>query len=128
MFTEISKPRGRGRPPGRTPEGEATRTRLYDTALALIAERGYDAATLRDVAERAGVSPALLYRYFRNKRAVVLALYDELSDQFAREGANMPRGRWRERFVHALELSLGVLGPHRVTLRALSPVMVGDAD
>jgi len=45
----------------------------------LIGERGYDAATLRDVAARAGVSPALLYRYFPNKRSVVLALYDELS-------------------------------------------------
>ena len=40
----------------------------------------------------------------------------------------MPRGRWRDRFIHALELSLGVLGPHRVTLRALAPIMVGDAE
>ena len=71
--------------------------------MALIAERGYEAATLRDVADRAGVSPALLYRYFRNKRAVVLALYDELSEQFAREADGMPRGRWPARFIHALE-------------------------
>ena len=46
--------------------------------MRLIAERGYDATTLRDVAERAGVSAGLLYRYFPSKRAVVLALYDEL--------------------------------------------------
>jgi AcrR family transcriptional regulator len=93
----------------------------------LIGERGYEAATLRDVAMRAGVSPALLYRYFPNKRSVVLALYDQLSETFAQQAA-MPRGKWRERFVFALELSLRVLGPHRVTLRALAPVMVGDAD
>lgn len=128
VFTEIGKPRKRGRPPGRTAGGEATRLRLYEAAIALISERGYDGATLRDVAVRAGVSPALLYRYFPNKRSVVLALYDQLSETFAQQAAEMPRGRWRERFIFALELSLRTLGPHRVTLRALAPVMVGEAD
>ena len=128
VFTEISKPRKRGRPPGRTAGGEATCLRLYDVAIALIGERGYEAATLRDVATRAGVSPALLYRYFPNKRSVVLALYDELSEAFAQQAAEMPRGKWRERFLVALELSLRGLGPYRVTLRGLAPIMVGDAD
>ena len=104
------------------------RRRLYETAIGLIGERGYDAATLREVAERAGVSPALLYRYFPSKRAVVLALYDELSDTFVRESKGMPEGRWRDRFLSALELSLKTLGPHRGALRALTPAMVGDAD
>ena len=128
MFTENSKPRKRGRPPGRTAEGEAARRRLYETAIALIGERGYEAATLRDVAARAGVSPALLYRYFPNKRSVVLALYDELSDRFASKAADMRSGKWRDRFMDALETSLRVLGPHRVTLRALAPIMVGDVE
>jgi AcrR family transcriptional regulator len=128
MFTENSNRPRRGRPPGRTPEGEAARARLYSAAIGLIAERGYEAATLREVATRAGVSPGLLYRYFPNKRSVVLALYDHLSEDFARQAVEIPGGRWRERFIHALELSLRVLGPHRVTLRALAPVMVGDTE
>jgi AcrR family transcriptional regulator len=128
MFTENNKPRRRGRPAGRTAEGEAARTRLYETAIELIGERGYAATTLREVATRAGVSPGLLYRYFPNKRAVVLALYDELSDAFAREAEQLPTGKWRVRFIHALDLSLRVLGSHRVTLRALAPVMVGDLE
>jgi AcrR family transcriptional regulator len=94
----------------------------------LIGERGYDGATLRDVAKRAKVSPGLLYRYFPDKRSVVLALYDELSDTFAQRASQLPSGKWRDRFVHALELSLDVLGPHRVPLRALAPVMVGDVE
>jgi AcrR family transcriptional regulator len=97
-------------------------------AITLIGERGYEAATLRDVAATAGVSPALLYRYFPNKRAVVLALYDALSERFARELEQLPHGRWRDRFVAALEVSLRVLGPHRVTLRALAPVMIGSTE
>jgi len=128
MFTKNNKPTKRGRPPGRTAEGEATRRTLYETAIRLIGERGYEAATLRDVARRAGVSAGLLYRYFPSKRSVVLALYDELSDAFAKEAAGMPAGKWRDRFLYALETSLRSLGPHRVTLRALVPVMVGDVD
>ena len=128
MFTENSKPRQRGRPPGRTAEGDAARRRLYDDGHRLIGERGYEAATLRDVAARAGVSVGLLYRYFPSKRSIVLALYDELSDTYAREAADLPRGKWRDRFISALEISLRVLGPHRVTLRALVPVMVGDVE
>jgi AcrR family transcriptional regulator len=128
MFTKNSKSAKRGRPPGRTVEGEATRHRLYETAIRLIGEQGYEATTLRDVAKRAGVSAGLLYRYFPSKRSVVLALYDELSDAFAKEATGMPAGKWRDRFLYALETSLRTLGPHRVTLRALAPVMVGDAD
>ena len=128
MFTKNNKPAKRGRPPGRTVEGEATRRRLYETAIRLVGEQGYEATTLRDVAKRAGVSPGLLYRYFPSKRSVVLALYDELSDAFAKEAAGMPAGKWRDRFLYALEMSLRALGPHRVTLRALVPVMVGDVD
>ena len=128
MFTKNRKAAKRGRPPGRTVEGEATRRRLYETAIRLVGEQGYEATTLRDVAKRAGVSPGLLYRYFPSKRSVVLALYDELSDAFAKESAGMPAGKWRDRFLYALETSLRALGPHRVTLRALVPVMVGDVD
>jgi AcrR family transcriptional regulator len=128
MFTQKDKRRVRGRPPGRTTEGEATRQRLYETAIALIGERGYQATTLRDVAARAGVSVGLLYRYFPSKRSVVLALYDGLSDSYVRLMIDMPSGKWRERFIHALEASFQVLGPHRVTMRALAPVMVGDVE
>ncbi len=128
MFTENSKPRPRGRPPGRTAEGDATRRILYETAIGLIGERGFAATTLRDVAGRAGVSVGLLYRYFPSKRSIVLALYDDLSDTYARQATDMPQGKWRDRFLSALETSLRVLGPHRVTLRALAPVMVGDVE
>lgn len=128
VFTEKDNTRKRGRPPGRTAEGEATRARLYETAIRLIGEHGYEATTLRDVAKRAHVSAGLLYRYFPSKRSVVLALYDQLSDAFASEAADMPSGKWRERFLFALDTSLRSLGPHRVTLRALVPVMVGDIE
>src|SRR5438128_3143037 len=109
MFTEKVKeshslgttanPRRPGRPPGRTHQGTAARLRLYNTAIELIAERGYEATTLRDVADGAGVSVGLLYRYFPSKRAVVLSLYDELSAEYAARATEMDTGKWRDRFL-----------------------------
>lgn len=125
---EPPPPRRRGRPRGATAQGAATREALYRTATRLFAERGFDETTLRDIASEAGVSPALLYRYFPSKRAVVLALYDELSNAFVERAAAMPRGTWRQRFLFALEASLETLGPHRATLVALVPVLVGGRD
>ena len=128
MFTVNSKPRKRGRPKGQTVQGAEARERLYRIAVRLMARRGYDSTTLRDVAEEAGVSVGLLYRYFPNKRAVIVALYDELSSDFVAEATEMPAGRWRDRFVFALKASLKALDPHRVALKGLVPVLVADPE
>src|SRR5688572_33025648 len=128
MFTQNVKPRKRGRPAGPTVQGALAKDRLYATAMRLIAARGYEATTLRDIAAEAGVSVGLLYRYFPSKQSVVLALYDELSAEYARQAAEMPPGRWRDRFIFALNTSLRVLKPHQLALRALTPVLVGDPE
>jgi AcrR family transcriptional regulator len=126
MFTNNVKRRRRGRPQGPTPQGEAARERLYATAIRMIGERGYEQTTLREIAAEADVSLGLLYRYFPGKHAVILKLYEELTSDYAEKAADMKPGRWRDRFVFALEMSLAVLQPHRVALRALTPVLVAD--
>src|SRR5215204_2742458 len=99
MFTHNTKARTRGRPRGQTDQGSATRQRLYATAIGLIARRGYEATTLREIAGEAGVSVGLLYRYFPSKQAVIIALYEELSTDYARQAARMEAGTWRDRFL-----------------------------
>lgn len=128
MFTQNVKPRKRGRPAGQTAQGAAARDRLYATAMRLIAARGYEATTLRDIAKDARVSVGLLYRYFPSKQAVVIALYDDLSNEYAHHAEEMPSGQWRDRFIFALKTSLHVLAPHQLALRALTPVLVGDPE
>lgn len=135
MFSKTRKappgdpePRRRGRPSGPTEQGEATRKQLYEVAVRLISAQGYEATTLRDIAREAGVSPGLLYRYFPSKRAVVLALYDELSAAYAERASTMEPGPWRERCLHAVRTSLEVLGPKRKALGALGGVLLGFGD
>lgn len=122
------EPRRPGRPKGRTAQGRASREEIYRAALRLIAKKGFEAATLRDIAEEAGVSPALLYKYFPGKRAVVMALYDDLSLRFAERVAVMPVGTWRSRYLFALQTSLDVLAPHRSVIAALIPVMISTGE
>jgi AcrR family transcriptional regulator len=63
--------RGPGRPPGHT--SQATRARISGAARACFAERGFAVTTNRDIADRAGVTPAAIYQYFDSKLALYLA-------------------------------------------------------
>ena len=47
------------------------RGRLEQAALALYDERGYDATTVADIAERAGLTKRTYFRYFADKREVL---------------------------------------------------------
>ncbi len=64
---------GRARPRGRRPGGSDTRTELLDAARVEFAERGYDGATVRVIADRAGVDPAMVNHWFGGKEALFVA-------------------------------------------------------
>jgi AcrR family transcriptional regulator len=55
------------------------REQLLDVALTVFAERGFNAATMDDIAERAGVTKPLLYQHFDSKRALYLELVDSVA-------------------------------------------------
>src|SRR4051794_31940608 len=48
-----------------------SRAAIADAALAMFAERGFDATTVADVAKTAGVSPATVARYFPSKESLL---------------------------------------------------------
>jgi AcrR family transcriptional regulator len=54
-------------------DAQASRRALLEAADALFDERGYDATTVREIGERAGVDPALIARYFGGKEGLYLA-------------------------------------------------------
>lgn len=63
----------RSRRPGRRPGGPDTRGQILRAAQEVFGERGYDAASMREIAERAGVNPALLRHYFGGKEKLFAA-------------------------------------------------------
>ncbi len=66
---------------GLSPTQAATRARVIDAAVRLATERGYDGFTMRDVAARAGVSPATAYLYYSSKDALLVDALVERGQQ-----------------------------------------------
>ncbi|HIK26677.1 MAG: TetR/AcrR family transcriptional regulator [Oscillatoriaceae bacterium SKW80] len=59
----------------RAPQEEAqTRTRILQAAQKLFANKGYDGTTTRDLANTAGVAEGTLFRYFPNKKAILVEI------------------------------------------------------
>jgi AcrR family transcriptional regulator len=54
---------------------EARAEQLLDVTLALIAERGYEAISVQDIADAAGVSKPIIYRIYPSQHALLLALF-----------------------------------------------------
>ncbi len=79
----MSTQRGPGRPPGAG--GQQGKTALLKSTRELIAERGISGVTLREVAERAGVRPALVNYYFGSKAELLRAVIEETAERAVTE-------------------------------------------
>ncbi|MDT3679153.1 MAG: TetR/AcrR family transcriptional regulator [Burkholderiaceae bacterium] len=55
-------------------DGARTHEAIRQAAIALIAERGFEAMTLRELAGRVGLQPGSLYRYFPSKNRMLVEL------------------------------------------------------
>jgi AcrR family transcriptional regulator len=55
---------------------EDTRTRIQEIALRLFTEQGYEATSLREIAEELGVTKAALYYHFKTKDDIVASLVE----------------------------------------------------
>ena len=56
---------------------ERNRQKILDSAMALFRERGYEAATLRDIARGAGLSTGALFANFNDKTEIFLTVIEE---------------------------------------------------
>jgi AcrR family transcriptional regulator len=59
------------------------RERLERAALALFAEHGYDATTVAEIADRAGLTKSTFFRHFADKREVLFGGQDMLAELFS---------------------------------------------
>jgi AcrR family transcriptional regulator len=59
-----------------------TRARIQEVALELFAEQGYEQTSLREIAERLGVTKAALYYHFKSKEDIVHSFTDDYLAEF----------------------------------------------
>ena len=75
------------------PRGD-TRERIQAIALELFAEQGYEKTSLREIAERLGVTKAALYYHFKSKEDIVRSFVEDYRaelEQVIAWGASQPR-------------------------------------
>src|SRR6185369_13375110 len=58
----------------RSRERADTRQRILDAAREMFVRRGYEATTMRAIAERIRYTPTAIYHHFRNKEALLIEL------------------------------------------------------
>jgi AcrR family transcriptional regulator len=92
-----------------------TRNGLAAVALELFAERGFDAVTVNDIADRADVDPSTFYRHFGSKEAVI---FSDLGDW---------TGQLRDA-VRAQPAELPLLEAMRMGIKNLAALLMVDMD
>jgi AcrR family transcriptional regulator len=109
---------------------EDTRRKIYEAAMELFREKGFDQSTMRDIAAKAGVALGAAYYYFSSKDAFVLAFYgnmQESSNALVLE-ALAGRKKLKDRIRCILEKRLELLAPNRKFCAALFPHAPNAAD
>jgi AcrR family transcriptional regulator len=107
--------------PKATSKAEDTGLRILDCALALFRQEGFDTATMRDIAAKAGVATGAAYYYYPSKDAIVAAFYQRSCAEMqpkieeALEGITDLETRLRE----LIRVKLTYFAPNRGVLRAL---------
>jgi AcrR family transcriptional regulator len=104
-----------------TPKAEETGLRILNAALALFREEGFEAATMRDVAQEAGVATGAAYYYYPSKDAIVMDYYRrscaEMQPQI--EAALKDVSGLDKRLRELIRVKLAYFAPNRGVLRAL---------
>jgi len=114
MMNTTSKPRV-------TARAEDTRRKIYEAAMELFREKGFEQTTMRDIAAKAGVALGGAYYYFSSKDSIVLEFYREMQETSNESIVQALAGRkkLKDRIRCVLEKRLELLEPNRKFCAAL---------
>jgi AcrR family transcriptional regulator len=96
-----------------------SRERLLQATLELVGERGYDATTLGDIADRAGSARGLVSYYFPGKRQLLQSAVHRLMHRTLEEAleSEPPTKDGNERLARAVDAILGLARDQPVLMR-----------
>ncbi|WKN45911.1 TetR/AcrR family transcriptional regulator [Tunicatimonas pelagia] len=84
----------------------ARRQQIFRTALILFSQKGYDQTSMRDIANHADISLGLTYNYFKNKKALLIAIVEAGVAKIEQDWPNYPAEnlqQWLVRYFTILE-------------------------
>jgi len=103
-------------------KSEETRNRILEAALTVFRERGFERATMREIASAAEVAVGAAYYYFESKDAIVMAFYERSqSEMSAQIEAGLDKSKTLEARLRAIiSTKFECFAPNRKLLGALS--------
>jgi AcrR family transcriptional regulator len=103
-------------------KSEETRSRILEAALSVFQARGFEKATMREIATEAGVATGAAYYYFDSKDALVMAFYERAQGEMhATIEAEMDKAKSLEARLRAvISTKFAYFEPNRRLLGALS--------
>jgi len=106
----------------KTKKSEETRSRILEAALTVFRERGFESATMREIASVAEVAVGAAYYYFESKEAIVMAFYERSQAEMAPlVEAQISRSKQLEPQLRAIiSTKFECFAPNRRLLGALS--------
>lgn len=104
-----------------TLKAEETGLKILDSALELFRQEGFESATMRDVAQKAGVATGAAYYYYPSKDAIVMDYYQRAcAEMQPKIDAALKNARGLEdRLRELIRVKLVHFAPNRGVLRAL---------
>lgn len=60
----------------------ATKDKLKRAALAAFAQKGYEGATMQEIAEAVGINKASIYNHFKGKEDLFLSVYEDVAREY----------------------------------------------
>jgi len=75
--------------------GADTKAEIHKVAIELFTERGYEATSLREIAERLGITKAALYYHYSSKESIVRSIFEahlEALDELTTWAREQPPG------------------------------------
>jgi len=104
----------------------ARRSQILDAAAQVFSEKGYHRATIREVAQAAGIADGTIYNYFANKAALLLGILDRLNETPEREfhfaqASDLGLEEWTRQYIQQRFAAIGPEG------RRLLQVVLAEA-
>jgi AcrR family transcriptional regulator len=102
------------------------RRQLVEVGADLFASRPYESVLMEEVAERAGVSRALLYKHFASKRDLFAAVYREAADGLLDATELDPDVPFADQVVAGLDTHLDYFAANSSAVLAANRTLSGD--
>ncbi|MBL8632667.1 MAG: TetR/AcrR family transcriptional regulator [Myxococcales bacterium] len=111
---------------------DARKNQILDAATQVFADRGFHAATIKDIAQQAGVADGTIYLYFKTKADLFVGILDRLNETERRAvdlSAAVPtEADFREFFATYMRKRLSLLEENLRTFQAVIPELLQNRE